>query len=30
VIGTSSNQIEEYDSGHWQFVANGSAPHYPG
>jgi hypothetical protein len=30
VIGTSGNQIEEYDNGQWQFVANGSAPHYPG
>jgi hypothetical protein len=30
VIGTSGDQIEEYDGGQWQFVANGSAPHYPG
>jgi hypothetical protein len=30
VIGTSGNQIEEDDNGQWQFVANGSAPHYPG
>jgi len=30
VVGTSGNQIEEYDGGQWQFVANGSAPHYPG
>ncbi len=30
VVGTSGNQIEESDNGQWQFVANGSAPHYPG
>jgi hypothetical protein len=30
VVGTSGDQIEEYDGGQWQFVANGSGPHYPG
>jgi hypothetical protein len=30
VVATSLDQIEQYSDGQWQFVGNGSAPHYPG
>ena len=30
VVATSLDQIEQYNNGQWQFIGNGSAPHYPG
>jgi hypothetical protein len=30
VVATSQDQIEQLNNGQWQFVGNGSAPHYPG
>jgi Lipoprotein LpqB beta-propeller domain/Sporulation and spore germination len=30
VVATSLNQVEQYSNGQWQFIGNGSAPHYPG